>query len=211
MCDTYPFTFPNPSHILRIVTYNAEVDRRRSIRLPHWDYRESGAYFVTICTHDRLPLFGHVVEDQSRLNQFGRVVEEEWRRSADIRAEIALDAFVVMPNHVHGIVWIRRAPTAGAQGLAPLRHAPGPPFAVQPKSLSSMIRGFKAASKMRVNGLRQAPGTAVWQRNYFERVLRNDGELNRAREYILDNPRRWAEDKHNPALLAKQALPGNQP
>jgi REP element-mobilizing transposase RayT len=196
---------------VRIVTYNPEVDRRRSIRLPHWDYRESGAYFVTICTHNRLPLFGRVVEDQTRLNQFGRVVEEEWGRSADIRAEITLDAFVVMPNHVHGIVWIRRAPTVGAQGLAPLRNDARVRFAVQSMSLSSMIRGFKSASKLRVNALRRMPRVAVWQRNYFERVLRNDRELDRAREYILDNPRRWAEDKHNPAVLAKPAYSRDQP
>lgn len=113
-----------------------------------------------------------------------------------------------MPNHVHGIVWIRRAAAVGAQGLAPLRHATDASFAVQSMSLGSMIRGFKSASKMRVNELRHTPEMAAWQRNYFERILRNDWELDRAREYILDNPRKWAEDKHNPAVIT---VPGSSP
>ncbi len=190
---------------MQIVVYNPNAKRRRSIRLPHWDYRENGAYFVTICTHERLLLFGDVVSGESRVNELGRIVEDEWRRSAIIRAEIELDAFVVMPNHVHGIVWIRRPVAVGAQGLAPLRRATIASFAVQPMSLGSMIRGFKSVSKIRVNELRHTPGMAVWQRNYFERVLRSDRELDRAREYILDNPRKWMEDKHNPAGFAKRA------
>jgi REP element-mobilizing transposase RayT len=181
------------------------------MRLPHWDYRENGAYFVTICTYERSLLFGDVPFEELRLNDLGRAVEEAWTRSAEIRAEIWLDAFVVMPNHVHGIVWICHAQPVGPQGLAPLRPASASSFAVQPMSLGSMVRGFKSASKIRVNELRRTPGMAVWQRNYFERVLRDDRELDRAREYILDNPRKWAEDKNNPMLVAQRRSQRERP
>jgi hypothetical protein len=186
-----------------------DVDRRRSTRLATWDYRDTGAYFVTICTHDRVPLFGRFVGDDLVLNAFGEIVEEEWRRSAEIRAEVGTDAFVVMPNHVHGIVWIRREPTTGpgttvgAQGLAPLRPESPRTFAVPPQSLGSMVRGFKSAVTVRINALRGTPGAPVCQRNYYDRIIRDDRELDRAREYILDNPRRWAEDKHNPAVFRR--------
>jgi REP element-mobilizing transposase RayT len=187
--------------------YHPDLDRRRSRRLATWDYRDTGAYFVTICTHYREPLFGQFEGGDLVLNSFGWVVEQEWQSSADMRSEVSTDAFVVMPNHVHGIVWIQREPTdtpgtnVGAQGLAPLRPESLRPFEMPGRSLGSMVRGFKSAVTVRINTLRDRPGTPVWQRNYYDRIIRDDRELDRAREYILDNPRRWAEDKHNPAVF----------
>jgi REP element-mobilizing transposase RayT len=205
--------------------------RRRSIRLSGWDYSEDGAYFVTICTHNCTLLFGRVDGDQMVLNPMGTIVEDVWR--SVVGPARSLGEFVVMPNHVHGIVWIERDPPAEwrpsvgveqlrvpLRGLESIRAAP-PSSAVSvaqplripvplrralrdgldPGSLFVIVRTFKSAVAKRINTLRGTPGGPVWQRGYYERVLRNERELRGAREYILDNPRKWAEDKNNPAVF----------
>jgi REP element-mobilizing transposase RayT len=181
--------------------------QRRSIRLPTFDYGSGGAYFITIVTHDRLPLFGDVLDGQMQLNERGRVVEEAWTQTAIERAEIELDAFVVMPNHVHGIVWITR----DEDDSSPPQHPPGTPpraptataasrrfGAMQPRSLSAMVNGFKGSVTRRLRLVDEWPERVVWQRNYYERVIRDDEELGRIRQYILDNPRQWTDDEENP-------------
>jgi len=167
------------------------AQRRRSIRLREYDYSSAGAYFVTICTHRRALLLGEVVDGELVLNSFGETVREEWLRSADIRAEIELDEFVVMPNHIHGIVFI----TGAGRGDRPVAPTPGP----RPRSLSSLIAGFKSAATKRINDLRDTPGSPVWQRNYYERVIRDERELTRIREYIQQNPLQWRLDCENPS------------
>ena len=139
-----------------------------------------------------------------RLNSFGEIARDEWARSEVVRPEIQLDAFTVMPNHIHAIVWIRD--TVGAQGLTPLRDAPLPrrvPYR-QPRSLGALIGGFKSSVSKRINEMRRTPGTPVWQRNYWERIIRDDDELDRIREYIAENPSRWAEDQENPDARRQQ-------
>jgi REP element-mobilizing transposase RayT len=128
----------------RKMRYDPDRHHRRSIRLRGYDYRQPGAYFVTIVTQDRACLFGEVVGEEMHLNELGKIVWEEWFRSAEIRQEIELlpDEFVVMPNHVHGIVWIVESPV-GAHGRAPLHHAP---LQRLPRSLASFIAGFKSAT-----------------------------------------------------------------
>ena len=125
---------------------------------------------------------------------FGRIVRDEWWYTTKVRLGIDTDVFVVMPNHFHGIVWILDAGAAGhderAHGSAPLHR--------KPKSLGSIVAGFKASVTRQINEMRGMPGTPVWQRNYYERVIRDENELLRIREYIVDNPRRWAEDEYNP-------------
>jgi len=171
--------------------------RRRSLRLKGYDYSRPGAYFVTICTHDRVCLFGEVVEGEMVPNIFGRIVQEEWFRSAGIRQEIELrpDEFVVMPNHLHGIVWIIPAGVSmtpvGAHGRAPLRRAP--------RSLGAFVAGFKSTATRRINARRGTPGTVVWQRNYYEHIIRDERSLDRIREYIAANPLQWDLDIENPA------------
>jgi REP element-mobilizing transposase RayT len=196
-----------PDTLADAMQYDPSIHHRRSMRLATWDYRDCGAYFVTICTHNRIPLFGRFTGDQLSLNAFGKVAEEEWQVTPDLRSEVALDAFVVMPNHVHGIVWIQRdavaalAPTTGMRAsllpssVNPRRRATG----VAPGSLSAAVGAYKSAVTRVVNRMRSTPGGAVWQRNYWDRVIRSDQELDRAREYIYDNPRRWSQDKYNPA------------
>ncbi|MEM1041549.1 MAG: transposase [Bacteroidota bacterium] len=182
--------------------YDPTRQRRRSVRLPFHGYAD-GVYFVTICTHGQVPLFGEVVDGGMCLSGLGAMVWEEWERTGDIRAEVVLDAFVVMPNHVHGIFGIigdDATPTGGvgATGRSPLRSGPnarpGPP----PKSLGALVAGFKSAVTKRVNAARGTPGVVVWQRNYHERVLRDERELGVARRYIADNPLRWTFDRYGP-------------
>ncbi len=171
--------------------FDLDKHRRRSIRLPGYDYTQAGAYFITACTHVRACLFGTIVDGVMALNAFGEIVRDEWLKSAQIRREIQLDGFVVMPNHIHGIVVvdpvIPLSPPVGAHGRAPLHR--------KPKSLGAFMAGFKPAVTRRVNEICHTPGNPVWQRNYYEHVIRDESELGRIREYILSNPQQWEADK----------------
>ncbi|MDQ7024055.1 MAG: transposase [Anaerolineae bacterium] len=190
--------------------------QRRSIRLPHYDYADEGAYFVTICTYERVCLFGTVdtTEDAMTLNTFERFVWDEWEKTGQLRDNVRLDRFVVMPNHVHGIIWItentnqqeqkneakvdtKSPENVGAQRATPLHL---PPLGathnnVKPSSLGAIVRSFKSAVTKRINTYRSTLGGIVWQRNYWERIIRNDEELNWLRWYIDNNPARWKKDK----------------
>jgi REP element-mobilizing transposase RayT len=176
---------------------------RNSTRLRHFDYASSGAYFITACAYQRECIFGQVLEGKMVVNELGNIVLEEWQRSFEIRCELEPDAFVVMPNHIHGVVWIRDTvptgvahatvvPHVGATGRSPLRSdaPPGP----RKKSVGSFIAGFKSAVTKRINESRGTPGLPVWQRNYHDRVIRDDLELNAVRAYIVSNPANWAQD-----------------
>ncbi len=175
--------------------YDPAKHHRRSVRLPGYDYAQAGAYFVTLVTHQRECAFGEIMAGQMRVNEIGAVVRLEWLRSAEIRGEIALGEYVIMPNHVHGIVIIR---DVGAHGHAPLpvrtRQRPA-------RSLGSFVAGYKAAATRRINVIRGTPGHPVWQRSYSERVIRGEEELNRIRQDNIDNPLRWDEDPENPAVV----------
>ncbi|MCK4693454.1 MAG: hypothetical protein KAT23_07475 [Anaerolineales bacterium] len=164
---------------------------RRSIRLQNYDYSQPGAYFVTICTYRRKCLFGYVEKGTMHLTNFGEIARQEWLRSEEIRSEIRLDLFVVMPNHLHCIVVITHSDgIVGAHGRAPLRRSP--------RSLGSFIAGFKSVVTRRISQTRGTSGSPVWQRNYYEHVIRSEDELQQIREYILNNPARWFEDPDNP-------------
>lgn len=174
---------------------------RRSLRLPEYDYSQLGAYFVTVCTHNRQALFGDVVAGEMELKACGRIVVEEWFKTGRLRPRIRLDAFVVMPNHVHGIIVI-------ADGRGTLQRAPtktvekfGQPTS---DSLPTIVRLFKSATTTRINRWRGRPGVAVWQRNYYEHIIRDEAEWGRIREYIETNPANWAEDGENPNGQKKQ-------
>jgi len=181
------------------MTYDPARHHRRSIRLPAYDYTQPGAYFVTVVTHQRQCLFGEIVDGQVLVSSYGEAVGEEWLRSTQIRREMQLDAFVVMPNHIHGIVIIGE--TVGAHGRAPLHRAaphraPLPHRA--PRSIGSFVAGFKSAVTRRINEMRGTPRLPVWQPNYYEHVIRDEEELNRIRQYIIENPARWEDDVENP-------------
>ncbi len=164
--------------------------RRQSLRLPTYDYRGNGAYFVTICSYQRRNAFAaaHV----------RAAILAAWDAIPEHFPAVATDSFVMMPNHVHGIVRILRERSVGAQHAAPLRSGGARRFAVLPGSLGAIIRSFKAASTKRINEIHRTPGTPVWQRNYYERVIRDERELAAVREYIALNPLKWELDHENP-------------
>lgn len=173
--------------------YNPDIHHRRSIRLKEYDYTQAGAYFVTIVTHLREPLFGKVVNGEMKLNALGEIAKREWFKTAELRPYIELydDEFMVMPNHVHGIIWIRAEQRVGAVG-AERRSARTIPH-VDAGSLGAVVRAYKSAVTYAINAARQTRGMVVWQRNYYEHVVRNDAGLDRIRKYIAANPLKWAE------------------
>jgi len=175
--------------------YDPNRHHRRSVRLPGYDYAQAGAYFVTLCAHLHECLFGAVVDEQVLLTEFGQVVVEEWHRTAELRPYVRLDSYVVMPNHFHGVIWIVHD-RGGTMHRAPTEECFGKPVA---GSLSTIVRAFKAAATKRINRMRDTPGARVWQRNYYEHVIRTERVLNAIRQYITDNPARWTLDRYHPA------------
>jgi putative transposase len=186
-----------------LMTYIAKKHHRRSIRLQGYDYSQPGMYFVTVCTEERELLFGEVVKEAMVENEYGEVARTCWEEIPHHFQRAELDVFVVMPNHVHGILIIadkiRTSPTSvGAQHAAPLSWRASRPN-VSPGSLGAIIRSFKSATTKRINNLRATPYVPPWQRGYYEHVIRNEDDLRRIREYILTNPLRWELDRENPA------------
>ena len=137
-----------------------------------------------------------------QMNECGHIVETEWLKTTEIRDNIALDTYTVMPNHFHGIVVILNlyAHNVGANSRSPKSFTSDSPVKppMNPKSLSSLISGFKAAVTAQINRQRNTPGIPVWQRNYYEHIIRNEKELNRIREYIHENSLQWDLDRENP-------------
>ena len=191
-----------------MTSYDPDRHHRRSIRLKGYDYTQPGAYFVTLCTHDRAHLFGEVVDGEMRLNEWGEIVRDEWFKTAQVRPYVQLrdDEFVVMPNHIHGIIWI--ADNVGAtRRVAPTdRVAPTTPRGPAPQSIGAIIGQFKSAVTKRMNELRDTPGALVWQRNYYEHIIRNERALNAIRQYIDENPLRWDLDRYNPDRIGNDPL-----
>jgi len=168
-------------------------------------------------------MFGDIVDGQMRLNQYGAIVADEWQKSSTIRQEIELDEWVVMPNHFHGIVIINNPVGAndnpvgandnpvgandnpvgandnpvGANGRSPLHNDPTSQR-MKPKSLSSLMAGFKSITTKKINILRDTPGTPLWQRNYYEHIIRNQDAMDKIRQYIIDNPVSWGIDQLHP-------------
>jgi REP element-mobilizing transposase RayT len=190
------------------MTFDPEKHHRRSIRLRNYDYSQPGAYFVTICTYQKQSWFGEIKNGQIYLNQLGKIVADEWLKTCKIRPNFKLDEWVIMPNHFHGIVIIndysgddqslgaRDAPLDLGARDAPLDlGARDAPLQQKPNSLSSCIAGFKSAVTKRINLLRQNTDTPIWQRNYYESILRDEKYLAVVREYIINNPKNWTNDR----------------
>jgi REP element-mobilizing transposase RayT len=159
-------------------------------------------YFVTVCSHRRECLFGEIVGGEMVGNSFGEVAVACWHAIPEHFANVTLDAFVLMPNHLHGIVIIQND-VVGARHASPLPsyapQEPSPPTGVPPRSLGAIIASFKAATTRQINQTRETPAPPVWQRNYHERILRNERVLDATRHYIANNPRHWTLDDENPA------------
>ena len=214
------------------MTYDPSKHHRRSIRLKEYDYGQPGAYFVTICIHRHVCLFGEVVEGQMHLNEYGRIVYQQWKSLPRHFPNVLLDAFVVMPNHMHGLIVItsrcenryaggvgdgtgkgEASATRATQVLeakskmdaavvpdvsdaSPLQVAR--PMGTHSGSLGAIIQNFKSTATRKINRRRGTPGAPLWQRGYYEHIIRNERALNCIRQYIVENPLRWNFDKNFP-------------
>lgn len=182
---------------------------RRSTRLLGYDYSAAASYFVTLCTEGRDPLFGRVVRGAMELNELGAIVEVVWERTPEVRPTLGMDVVVVMPNHLHGIVTFREADDGGPSDARSADRAHNcAPLHRRPRSLGSFISGFKATPTRRINDLRGTPQIPVWQRNYYDHVIRNDADYARIHNYILTNPLRWWLDRENVDRLGDDEFDG---
>ena len=161
---------------------------------------QAGAYFITICAYNRECIFGDILEEQMRLNRYGEIVNSEWLKTINMRRNLMLDAYIIMPNHVHGIILISDfdSRSRGTLQRAPTFEHFGKPVS---NSIPTIIRLFKSSATKQINALRGTPGIPVWQRNYYEHVIRNEYHLSEIREYILNNPLKWDLDSENPKTL----------
>ncbi len=174
--------------------FDPSVHHRHSIRLKEYDYSQAGAYFVTIVAWQREMLFGEIVDGEMALNDFGKIVAEKWKWLETQYEYVELGAWIIMPNHHHGILVIH-------DGRGGSRPAPTSP--IKHKPLGGLIGAFKTVSTKQINLLRDTEGQVVWQRNYYERIIRNESEMDRISRYIEANPTRWADDDENPNLIPK--------
>lgn len=171
-----------------------KVLNRRSIRLTEYDYSQNNAYFVTICAANRSPILGKIINGTMWPSEAGEIVTEEWLKTEKLRTYVILDQFIVMPNHFHGILLIE------GQEWGTARRAPTVQEFRRPvaESLPTIIGAFKSAVTRRINARRGTPGAPVWQRNFYEHVIRDEPSLNRIREYIVNNSLTWELDRENP-------------
>lgn len=186
--------------------YNPQFHHRRSIRLPGYDYSQAGAYFVTLVTYGQSDLFGEVIQVAMHLNKAGKNAAAEWQQLATRFANLSLDTYIIMPNHPYGILMIadqppevsRPVPPGASTGIAPPATSNSDtakgssklaPHGPAPASIGAMIGQFKSRVTKRLKF-----STPIWQRNYYEHIIRDQAELDRIRQYILDNPRCWKTD-----------------
>ena len=174
--------------------------RIESTRRKDWDYSSDGAYFVTICTKNREHFFGEIVDGKMRYSQMGEMATKEWENTKNIRSNVELDARVVMPNHIHGIVVIKNFDMetrhVETHCNASLR---GNRFGPQSNNLASIIRGFKGVTAK--NSHMAGFTKFAWQSRFYDHIIRSEQELNRIREYIINNPIKWGSDRNNPESL----------
>jgi REP element-mobilizing transposase RayT len=173
-----------------------QLSHRRSIRLPEYDYSQVGAYFVTICTYNRECLFGNIEDGKLILNEYGKIVCVEWIKTGEIRFNVQLDEYVIMPNHIHGIIAI-----VGAHCNVPLQPQIERFGQSTRNSIPTIIKLFKSTTTKQINQIRNTPSIPVWQRNYYEHVIRDDKDLCRIREYIQNNSLQWDMDENNPGRI----------
>jgi len=168
--------------------YDPERHHRRSMRLRGYDYSRAATYFVTICTYQRECLLGEVVDGRVLLGALGRLVEEQWHAIPGHFDSVSVDAFVAMPNHVHGLIVIGRG------GVTPPLRKP---------TLGRIVAYYKYQTTKAVNLFLDASGNRLWQRNYHDRIVRNKRELRAIRQYIRQNPAHWPDDPENPSQLVQ--------
>ena len=209
--------------------YDPEQHHRRSIRLKGYDYSHTGAYFVTICTQSREYMFGEIADGDMVLNDAGQMIEKWWNKLSQKYGDVWIDTYVVMLNHFHGIITI----TTNTVGANPCIRPDETNPCIRPNTGDHVTRGenitgenmvsplqglgiyiswFKRMSTNEyIRGVKQRgwspfPGK-LWQRNYYDHIIRNESELERIREYIVNNPLKWESDRENPNIRVRRAMP----
>jgi REP element-mobilizing transposase RayT len=175
---------------------------RHSIRLPGYDYSRQGVYFITLVTFERECLFGKIIDGDISLAPLGQIVREQWMRLPARFPNWSIDTFGIMPNHVHGILFKWNNSTRKVGATIPERPAVSGTSLrsnMSPccDSLGAIIRAYKSAVSFRFHQISAHMELPLWQRNYYEHIIRDEADLNRIRQYILENPLRWAEDAEN--------------
>jgi REP element-mobilizing transposase RayT len=165
------------------MTYNPDVHHRHTIRLKNYDYAQAGAYFVTICVWQRECLFGDILDGEMVENGLAEIARFRWFDLVNHVENVTLNAFVIMPNHIHGIITIEPATCDNSR---------------KKYGLPEIVRQFKTFSAKSINASRDTPSVPFWQRNYYEHVIRNEADYNRVADYIDNNPSSWAEDSLHP-------------
>lgn len=207
--------------------HNHPEHHRQSIRLKGYDYSQNGWYYVTICTQNRKCLFGEIIENQMQLHEAGKLTQNFWSKIPEHFHEVVVDEFIVMPNHVHGIIVIEKdgderrgevssstknlssngaetAPSFGQRDVSNLGERTSPLRVI---TLGKIVAYYKYQTTKRINEIYKNPAKKLWQRNYYERIIRNEKELNSIREYIVNNPLQWSMDEENPNRVIKNFPP----
>lgn len=176
---------------MKKITYNPKIHNRQSIRLTGYDYSRSGAYFITLNTENRARFFGEIKNGKMELNEAGREACNCWLAIPDHYPFIRIHEFIIMPDHIHGILEILDRSEVGANDHSPRQNRYKSEFKSPSKTIGSVIRGYKIGV---TKWMRQHTDIhKVWQRNYYEHIIRNSQAFDRIATYIQDNPKNWRE------------------
>ena len=171
--------------------FDPEIRHRHSVRLKGYDYSQAGAYFVTIVARQREVLFGGIVNREMVLNELGEIFRDEWEKTTIVRPNVELGEYIVKPNHFHGILVFVDDVEGATRRVAPTKTT------LQSGSLGAVMAQFKSIVTKRINRLRNVMGLPVWQRNYYEHIIRNHEDYLSKSNYIMDNPLNWENDDEN--------------
>jgi len=182
--------------------YNVDLHHRRSIRRNEYDYSLAGAYVVTTCINNRECLLGETRYNKVYLSNMGNIVKRAWIKIPEHFKDVRLDRFVIMPNHMHGIIVIQRKPSKDIDVLPSKVNSNSKRRA---RDLGQIVAYFKYQSTKLVNDLRKTPGSPLWQRNYYEHIIHDKEEMIKYHKYIQENPANWDNDKENPINVKAKA------
>jgi putative transposase len=188
--------------------FNPEIHHRKTIRLRNYDYSQKGIYFVTICCRNKESLFGKIINELMIFNDMGKIADQYWQEIPQHYPNVYLDEYIIMPNHIHGILIIEQQ-AVGANDHSPYDHFPKklslsqhcwannyPPLRYgTSKTIGAIIRGYKIGVTKWFR--KNTNNYLVWQRNYYEHIIRNEKSLEQIRRYIINNPFNWQYDELN--------------
>jgi putative transposase len=179
--------------------YDPSNQHRRSIRLKGYVYSQPGYYFVMICVRNSTVPLSEIFDDRIQLTPFGFIIDQEWNNISAVYQNVQVDEYIIMPNHFHGILQIKAPDTknnVGAIHELPLRDVPPHNIPKRKQLLPKLIGRFKMCSAKRINQIIDLSGTPFWQRNYYDRIIRDAQELYNTRQYIQNNPLKWNQDDY---------------